>query len=209
MSLNLIKKLEYKDKSRRYFGLYECSFCGKQKKIRINSVKNENVQSCGCLQKSKAKNNIIKLNTTHGLSKIPEYKIWGAIKRRCYNKNDNSYYNYGSRNIFVCKEWINSFDKFYIDMGPRPSKYHSIERLNNDEGYYKENCVWVDRKTQNNNKRNNIYITYLGQTKTLSQWSEIIGIPYQTLFSRVRRKWDHEKTITTTIRKKMNSNENK
>lgn len=81
-----------------------------------------------------------------------EYKIWGSMKARCHNEKSSNYKNYGARGITVCDEWLNDFSKFYQDMGPRPTG-HSIDRIDNSKGYFKENCQWSNRSVQNLNRR--------------------------------------------------------
>jgi hypothetical protein len=88
-----------------------------------------------------------------GKTKLLEYKTWRAIKARCYNPNYKQFNDYGGRGIEVSDEWLDSFWTFLRDMGPRPSLKHSINRINNSEGYSKENCEWALAETQNRNKR--------------------------------------------------------
>ena len=77
----------------------------------------------------------------------PEHTVWRAMKKRCYNITP--YYKYyGGRGITVCKRWLNSFPNFLKDMGSRPSKRHSIDRINNNKGYSKSNCQWVTKSKQ-------------------------------------------------------------
>lgn len=83
----------------------------------------------------------------------PEYYTWGAIKQRCTNPKHYNYKNYGGRGITMCKEWFDSFDAFYRDMGDRPSNKHSIERINNEKGYEPSNCKWATKYEQQNNRR--------------------------------------------------------
>ena len=95
----------------------------------------------------------VRKTESHKLTKTPEYKTWQHIKDRCFNKKNKGFKNYGGRGITVCDEWRESFSSFYRDMGQRPSKKHSIDRIDNEKGYYKDNCRWADRITQNNNQR--------------------------------------------------------
>lgn len=120
----------------------------------------------------------------HGLAKTPEWHVWTRMLRRCDKEYDISYANYGGRGISVCPEWY-EFGNFIADMGTRPSKKHSIERLDNNGNYSPENCKWALKDEQANNTRINRYITIDGATKTLSQWSKATGVNRRTIAARI------------------------
>ena len=151
--------------------------CGNTKVIRGYSLTAGNTSSCGCLA--------LEVRRTHQKSGSLEYASWQAMKARCHSPNSNKYYMYGARGIYVCPEWLNSFESFYQDMGPRPSREHTIERLDGSKGYSPENCIWADKITQQNNMRTNRPITYHGETLNLSQWSRKLGVPATTLINRL------------------------
>ena len=148
------------------------------------NLERKRTQSCGCLKKDTAG----KQNLTHGMAgknkKSAEYAAWASTLARCYNSKNPGYKNYGGRGIAVCQEW-DSFEAFYRDMGPRPIG-HTLERKNTNEPYCKNNCKWATQKEQQNNRRNNRFLTYNNKTKTLAQWAEEFNIKYNTLWARLR-----------------------
>jgi hypothetical protein len=117
---------------------------------------------------------------------IREYRIWKAIKARCSapSARKGVYLK-----IEVCDEWKNSFDTFVIDMGNVPTDKHSIDRIDNSKGYYKENCRWSDAKTQCSNRGDfNVVITHNNQSKVLKDWARLLNIKYTTLYQRMFRQ---------------------
>lgn len=114
-----------------------------------------------------------------------EYNTWHLMIQRCKNKNATAYDRYGGRGIKICDRWLGmyGFRNFYEDMGSRPEGY-TLDRIDNDGDYCPENCRWATSKTQNRNRSNNALITYNGETKTLKEWSEILGLSYGMLVMR-------------------------
>lgn len=82
-----------------------------------------------------------------------EYNSWRAMKARCGNPNHVAYQHYGGRGIRVCDAWQDSFKAFLLDMGPRPSPLHSLDRIDVNAGYSKKNCRWATPSEQARNKR--------------------------------------------------------
>lgn len=123
----------------------------------------------------------------------------GRTQKRCLDSNNQSYPNYGGRGVTVCDRWKDSFEAFLEDMGDRPSEAHTIDRIDNNKGYYKENCRWVDRKTQGRNKRNNCLIEFQGETRCLSEWAELVGLSVATLKTRLKLGWSIERALTIPL----------
>lgn len=126
--------------------------------------------------------------TTHGMlvggKCPPEYDAWRQMKARCFNKKHSQFENYGGRGITVCKQWMR-FQNFISDMGPRPSKHHSLDRIKNNLGYSPNNCRWTIDFVQNNNTRRNRVFRHDGLSLSVSQWARRLRIPVQTLFKRI------------------------
>jgi hypothetical protein len=106
--------------------------------------------------------------------------------QRCEYQKHQDYHNYGGRGITVCERWRTSFETFMEDMGPRPSKKHSVERKNTDGNYEPSNCYWATQKTQQRNRRNNRLLTFQGKTATVAEWAESIGITQYALHQRLK-----------------------
>lgn len=118
--------------------------CGKHKTVSGGNLYSGHTKSCGCLNTERI--------ITHGMSKSPTYRIWEGIIGRCCNPKDTTYNGYGGRGITVCKEWRESFETFFNDMGERPPGL-TIERIDNNLGYFKDNCKWATYTEQLRNQR--------------------------------------------------------
>lgn len=128
-----------------------------------------------------------------------EYNIWTTMKTRCLCPTNKGFPSYGGRGIKICDRWRDSFENFYADMGKRPSKKHSIERINNDGDYEPENCRWATQKEQCNNQRTNRRIVVNGETLTMSQIADRAGLPYATIKARVKRNTPPEKLMRQPV----------
>lgn len=131
----------------------------------------------------------------HGMLNTPEYRAWHAMKVRCNNKNAPNYRLYGGRGIRVCESWNGSFETFFSDMGKRPSKYHQLDRIDNDGDYKPENCRWATATQQANNRRSNRLLTVRGKTKTVAEWSREVGVEADTIRKRLASGMSDEEAI--------------
>lgn len=168
--------------------------CGNKTIVRGDQLKR--TQSCGCLQKQMAS----KANLRHGYTGKSEYKIWGQMLDRCRNPQNPHYCNYGGRGISVDPRWL-SFENFIKDMGDRPHGL-TLDRIDNNGNYCKDNCQWISLKDQQRNKRNNRLITYQGKTLCLSSWAIFLNMPRNTLDNRITRGWTIEDAFTRKIQKR-------
>ena len=128
------------------------------------------------------------------MTNTPEYRSWAAMITRCTNPNAPQFKNYGGRGIFVCEDWLNSFECFFNDMGLKPSKKHSIDRIDNNFGYNKANCKWSNAVEQCSNKTNNRKYLYKNETLTVTEISRRTGINRTTISNWANRsKYSKEK----------------
>lgn len=136
-----------------------------------------------------------KKGNTSSVSKSREHRVWLNIRSRCYIKSDSAFEYYGGRGIAMSDEWRSSFHAFLADMGPRPSDKHSVDRIDNNGNYCKENCRWATATEQQNNTRANKTITHDGQTLTIAEWSRVTGIFVKTIAYRRRMGWPAEECL--------------
>ena len=136
--------------------------------------------------------------TTHQKSLSTEYSTWNSMHTRCTNPRNKSYADYGGRGISVCERW-RSFENFLADMGPRPSREHSIDRIDNNGNYCPENCRWSTRQEQCKNRRSTVFVFAFGETKTVTEWSMDgrCAVSRLCLGERIRKGWNAEVSITT------------
>ena len=181
--------------------------CGKMTIVTGSNLINEAVKSCGCLSSATATQRC----TTHGKSKTRIYQVWFGMKRRCNDPKMQSYKYYGMRGIYVCDEWDNSFQTFYdwaISHGY--SDNLTIDRIDNNGPYSPDNCRWVTRQEQDNNRRRCIMICYQGRTQNLMQWCKELDLDYKLIYNRMFQSgMSFEKAVNTPLMESRSHKTNK
>lgn len=181
---------------------WECKCdCGNTTIVIADTLKRGETISCGCYRNECVRDRSIKHNESH--TKL--HQVWSGMKTRCNNPNFEFYKDYGGRGIKVCDEWQNDYIAFRdwaLQNGYAEGL--SIDRIDVNGNYEPSNCRWVTDKVQANNKTTNRFIEYKGETHTLQQWSEILGVSVGRLFHRLDKMgWSVEKTFETgDLRKK-------
>lgn len=175
-----------------------CNCPNKTEKIVLDSdLNNGRTKSCGCL-----KDEIFQKRSEYRESNPRLYRIWKAMKNRCYNENGPDYKLYGGRGITVCEEWKNNFDSFCrwaLENGYQEEL--SIDRIDVNGNYEPSNCRWATNKEQGNNKTDNVFLTYKGETKTITQWVEELKLNRNTLNHRLNDLgWTVEQAFETETR---------
>lgn len=137
--------------------------------------------------------------TRHGKYGTRIYNIWAGMKRRCYNRNDISYYRYGAKGIIMSESWRASFISFYNDMFSGYFDKAQIDRIDNTKGYSKENCRWVTIKEQANNKKNVTLYEHNGEKLCSRDWDKKLGLKSGTVNMRIKKYgWAIERAVTET-----------
>lgn len=176
------------------FWLCKCE-CGNTKVVSGDKLRSGNTKSCGCIQDKvrKSGNN----RRTHGMTHSRLYSEWCNMRSRCNYPGNVMYKNYGGRGIRCCEEW-NSFDAFM--KWANESGYTddlTLERIDINKGYNPNNCSWIPRNKQYLNRSDSHYLTAFGKTQTIKEWSEEIGIKYDTIHARIKYYgWDAEKVLS-------------
>ena len=173
--------------------------CGTVKEIRLGDIKTGNTKSCGCLIKD---NPDRKTSGTHRLTKTPEYRTLVGMKIRCYNPKCKSYIDYGAKGITVCERWLEKdvgIINFIEDMGHKPGDNYSIDRIDSNQNYSKENCRWVTIKEQSLNKKNNLKIIYKGEQRLFMDVLLEKNMLEKVIMCRKRyaRGWNGDKIFDT------------
>jgi len=136
------------DRGGHYTWICRCD-CGVELSVSSNSLRMGHTKSCGCYG-AEAR---LKSNTRHGKTGTPEHNAWAEMIRRCFDPRRKCYEYYGGRGITVCNRWIENFENFYADMGPKPTPKHSIDRIDVNGNYEPSNCRWATPQEQSTNQR--------------------------------------------------------
>lgn len=181
--------------SKKSHWLCRCD-CGRFAEYQSYPLTSGKLASCGC------KHDELSGDATrkHGMHESTEFIIWLGIKQRCYNSKSKAYPYYGGRGIVMCDAWLESFEQFFADMGRRPSKLHSIDRIDNDGPYSPSNCQWATRKQQRINQRGVVLYDLNGDAVTVADAAKASGLKPSTVHMRMRRGMTFYQAINTPIR---------
>lgn len=172
--------------------------CGTMREVIGRNLMFRLTESCGC---ASVERNIQR--TKHGMTDSPEYNAWSSMWARVRGTEGaaRDRHRYAGRGITCCDRW-KLFENFYKDMGPRPNGY-TLDRKDNDKGYFPNNCRWATKRQQARNKGNNRIVTAFGISMTLADWADRTGINYFVLWARiVPLGWTPEKALTTSVERK-------
>lgn len=195
-SLTVIEESERVGKNKRALCLCDC---GKHSTVIIYNLKNGHTRSCGCLRVRVATES----NTSHGLSKTRFYQCWRDMIDRTTREKNSSYESYGGRGIKVCEQW-EMFESFASDMYENYLEHSetngelntTLDRINNDKGYNKDNCRWATVKIQSSNKRSNKRFLVKGQLLTVKEISDKFDLEYAAVRKRVSLGWNSDDLIS-------------
>lgn len=195
--LDVLYEVDKKQSSDRIWKC-KCS-CGTVKNVRQRLLITGKTKSCGCIRKEE----LVKRSTKHNCSNTRIYGIYAKMKKRCYSENDKRYKDYGGRGIVICDEWLgeNGFQNFKdwaYENGYNDSL--TIDRIDNSGNYEPSNCRWTSYYVQNRNKRNNIVITWNGETKILKDWCKELGLDYRTIKARIHHGWSVDRAFAEPIK---------
>jgi len=180
--------------------------CGGRNIVRNSNLRCGAVRSCGCLAKDVAR----ATHLIHGESKKkPEWLAWKNMIDRCENENHFAYKNYGGRGVKVFKGWRRSYQTFLAAVGRRPSPKHSLNRIDNEKGYFPGNVNWITSKEQSRNRRSTLMLEIDGVKRSMTEWVSSSNIKLQTFYGRLRRGWSPKEALETPIHREISRNTRK
>ena len=163
-----------------------CS-CGFESVVIRGELINKRSNGCiNCANKSRS---------SHNLSNAPEYWVWRAMLKRCYDSNNVGYFDYGARGVMVCDRWNpregGSFENFYADMGPRPGAGYELDKeafLLDNKIYAPGLVKWVTKTENLNRTRKSRFVDFCGKKITIANLSKKTGISYRVLYYQIITK---------------------
>lgn len=173
-----------------------CS-CGAERVVSGKILRAGAVKACGLNGHTWSRE--ISDRTGGAPSDGPEYRAWQRIRQRCGNPKHHRFPHYGGRGISVCEAW-SDYDRFFADMGERPSPLHSIERKDVNGNYEPDNCVWATDKEQRRNKRNTVWVEWEGVRMKFADLMDDLGLNPSLVAGRLRNGWDIERAVSTPSR---------
>lgn len=174
--------------------------CGNECDVVGRYLTSGGTTSCGCYRRELKQNQL----STHGGTDTRLYRVFLTMLGRCHNPNAHEYENYGGRGITVCEGW-HSFEHFRtwaIANGYDETAKHgecTLDRIDPNKGYSPENCRWVSMKVQQRNRRNNVLLTYEGETHCVAEWAEKVGLQAPTLRHRLKAGWPIKSALQTSV----------
>lgn len=138
--------------------------------------------------------------TKHRMKGTPEYNAWQHAKKRCNNPKDKEYHRYGAKGIRMCPQWENDFMAFFLELGPRPTPEHSLDRINGSKGYEPGNVRWATKEMQAQNRPEFVRaLTYRSKTQTVAEWARELGLRATTIYERLNAGKSVEESLSTSM----------
>ena len=197
--LTVVKVVPFGVRAQR---LYCRCVCGNTVLAKPHELRTREKTSCGCWKKQVLGEN----SKTHGRANSRTtgyanrtYGIWQAMRDRCSNPNRKDYHRYGGRGISVCARW-QSFEVFLADMGEAPTNL-TLDRKDNDKGYSPENCAWATRNQQSYNSTRVVYVEHGGETRSLTQWQQKMGVKTYQYYRRLKKGWSVKEALLLVERR--------
>ena len=191
---------ERRTQGRGWLWIVRCD-CGTVKRVAPVDVRKGAIRSCGCYHDEVCTARATKFK--HSVYENKRlYGIYNGIKKRCYNKNEPRYRDYGARGIVMCDEWLNPVDGFdkFVDwsLSYGYADNLSIDRIDVNGNYSPDNCRWLTLSEQNGNKRDTVWVKYKGEMVRFQELCKRSVVSYDTTHDRVfKRGWDIERALTT------------
>lgn len=189
----LVISFSHKNHRGELYWLCKCN-CGNTIVTQSGNLRQGRTKSCGCIHKESV--------SKHNMTKTRTFKSWESMKQRCTNKKAPDYDRYGGRGIKICDKWIHSFENFLMDMGERPENT-SLDRIDVNGDYEKENCRWATYSYQMRNKRNTKKFLYEDKMMCLAELGEISGLKPSIISNRLKAGWDINSAMTKPSRKSL------